>query len=139
MSDLQTAARRIYNEVFSEGNIDVVDEVLHEDFVEHEELPPGIPPGRDAPKAYTTMFRGAFPDLEATVVEMLQDGDKVIIRSRWTGTNEGEFMGMPPTGNSIDIGGIDIIEFRDGKGIGHWGVMDFAKMMEQLGAAAPAG
>lgn len=137
MSDIKATMHRVYDEVFSGGNIDVVDELLHEDFVEHEELPPGIPPGRDAPKAYTTMFRSAFPDLKATVQEMLQDGNKVITRSRWTGTHQGEFMGIPPTGRSFDIGAIDIVEFRDGKGIGHWGVQDFATMMEQLGVAGP--
>ncbi len=137
MSDLKDTMQRVYDEVFSGGNIDLIDELLHEDFIEHEELPPGIPQGRGAPKAYTTMFRSAFPDLKATVVEMLQDGDKVITRSRWTGTHEGDFMGIPPTGRSFDMSAIDIVEFKDGKGIGHWGITDIAGMMEQLGIAGP--
>ena len=137
MSDLKATMQRVYDEVFSEGNIDLVDELLHEDFVEHEELPPGIPQGRGAPKAYTTMFRSAFPDLKVTVDEMLQDGDKVITRCRWSGTHHGEFMGIPPTGNSFEIGGIDIVEFKDGRGIGHWGVLDAAGIMEQLGVTGP--
>lgn len=69
---------------------------------------------------------------------MLQDGDKVVIRSRFSGThNGGEFMGIPPTGNRFDIAVIDIMEFAGDKMIGHWGVMDNAAMMQQLGVGDP--
>jgi len=137
MSDIQAVMRRIYGEVFTEGNVDVVDEVMHEDFVEHEELPLGIPPSREAPKAMTAMMRSAFPDCRADVEELLQDGNKVIARARFSGTHQGEFMGMPATGNRFDINVIDIIEFEGDKAIGHWGLMDTAKMMEQLGVGDP--
>lgn len=71
---------------------------------------------------------------------MLQDGDKVVIRSRFSGThNGGEFMSIPPTGNRFDIAVIDIMEFAGDKMIGHWGVMDNAAMMQQLGVGDPPG
>ena len=139
MSDLKATMGRIYEEVFNQGNVDVVDELLADDFVEHEELPPGIPQGKEAPKVYTTMFRSAFPDFHMAVTEMLQDGNKVITRVRVSGTHQGEFMGIPPTGNRFEVTAVDIVEFRDGKGIGHWGVMDMATMMEQLGIGGPPG
>ena len=139
MPDLKAIMQRIYEEVFSQGNLDVIDELLADDFVEHEELPPGIPQGKGAPRAFTTMFRSAFPDFRMTVEEMLQDGNKVITRVRVSGTHKGEFMGMPPTDNKFDVAAIDIIEFRDDKAIGHWGVMDMAAMMEQLGVGGPPG
>lgn len=134
MSDMQAITQRIYDEVFTQGDIDVIDEVMHPDFVEHEELPPGIPPGREAPKAMTAMMRSAFPDFRADVHEMLQDGNKVIARARFSGTHQGDFMGMPATGNKFDINVIDILEFDGDQAIGHWGLMDMAKMMQQLGA-----
>lgn len=137
MSDIQAVMRRIYGEVFTEGNLQLIDEVMHEDFVEHEELPPGVPPGREAPKAMAAMMRSAFPDFRADVEEMLQDGNKVIARARFSGTHQGEFMGMPATGNRFDISVIDIIEFEGDKAIGHWGLMDTAAMMQQLGAGGP--
>ena len=137
MSDLKATMLRIYEEVFNQGNVNVVDEVLADDFLEHEELPPGISQGKDAPKTYTAMFRSAFPDFHMEVLEMLQDGNKVITRARVSGTHEGEFMGIAATGNRFEVSAIDIVEFRDGLGIGHWGVMDMATMMQQLGVGGP--
>jgi steroid delta-isomerase-like uncharacterized protein len=135
MSDNKAVMLRLYEEVFTQGNIDLMDEIVADDFVEHEELPPGIPQGKEAPRALMTMMRGAFPDFHAAVEEMLQDGNKVITRARFSGTHEGEFMGIPPTGKRFDIPVIDIVEFRDGKAIAHWGVMDMAGMMAQLGVS----
>ena len=137
MSDNKATMLRLYEEVFSGGNLEVIDELLADDFVEHEELPPGIPQGKGAPRALVTMMRGAFPDFHAAVEEMLEDGDKVITRARFSGTHQGEFMGIPPTGKRFDIPVIDIVEFRDGKGIAHWGIMDQAGMMQQLGVGGP--
>ena len=137
MSDDKATMLRIYEEVFSQGDFDLGDELLADDFVEHEELPPGIPQGKEAPRALMTMMRGAFPDFHAAVEEMLQDGNKVITRARFSGTHKGEFMGIPPTDKRFDISVIDIVEFRDGKAIAHWGVMDMAGMMEQLGLGGP--
>jgi steroid delta-isomerase-like uncharacterized protein len=137
MSDLKTTMSRFYEEVFNLGKYDVIDELVADDFTEHEQLPPGIPPGKDAPRELAAMMRNAFPDFHVAVEEMLQDGNKVITRARFSGTHQGEFMGIPPTGASFDIGVIDIVEFRDGAAIAHWGVMDTAAMMGQLGVGGP--
>ena len=137
MPDNKATMSRIYEEVFSQGDLGLLDELLADDFVEHEELPPGVPQGKGAPRAMMTMMRGAFPDFHARVEELLEDGDKVIARVRFSGTHQGEFMGIPATGKRFDIAVIDIIEFRDGKGVAHWGVMDMAGMMEQLGVGGP--
>ncbi len=137
MSDDKATMLRIYEDIFNNGDLDAIDELLADDFVEHEELPPGIPQGKEAPRAMTSMMRGAFPDFHASVEEMLQDGNKVITRARFSGTHKGEFMGIPPTDKRFDISVIDIIEFRDGKAVAHWGVMDMAGMMGQLGLGGP--
>ena len=137
MSDNKATMLRLYDEVFSQGDFDLGDELLADDFVEHEEAPPGIPPGKAAPRTLMTMMRAAFPDFHAAAEELLEDGDKVIARARFSGTHQGEFMGIPATGKRFDIAVIDIIEFRDGKAIAHWGVMDMAGMMEQLGVGGP--
>jgi steroid delta-isomerase-like uncharacterized protein len=137
MSDNKATMLRIYEQVFSQGDFELGDEVVADDFVEHEDLPPGIPPGKEAPRALMTMMRTAFPDFRATVEEMLEDGDKVITRARFSGTHQGEFMGIPATGKRFDIAVIDIVEFRGGKGTAHWGVMDMAGMMQQLGIGGP--
>lgn len=136
MSDLKALAMRVYDEVFNGGNLDLIDELLADDFVEHEQIP-GLPANKEAPKVFMTMARNAFPDFRMTVQDVLQDGNKVIVRARAAGTHEGEFMGMAPTGKSFDISLIDIMEYEGDKMIGHWGVMDMAAMMNQLGVGGP--
>jgi steroid delta-isomerase-like uncharacterized protein len=131
--------RQLVEEVINQGNIRMIDEFLIPDFVEHEELPPGIPPGREAPKALFTMLRSAFPDLKATIEHLIAEGDKVVFHMTWTGTHEGEFMGIPPTGKSISINVIDILGIAEGKFVEHWGVMDSMAMMQQLGVVPAPG
>ena len=124
---------RLVEEVLNQHNVSVIDEIASPDFVEHEALPPGIPPGREAPKALFSMLLNAFPDFYATIEHLIAEGDQVVLHMTWTGTQEGEFMGIPPTGNRISIGVIDIIRVADGMLVEHWGVMDQATMMQQLG------
>ena len=80
------------------------------------------------------MYRAAFPDLRMDPEDVLASGDKVVARVRATGSHEGEFMGMPPTGKSVDVQVIDIMRFaEDGLVHEHCGVVDTLAMMQQLG------
>lgn len=133
MSDLKAVARRMYEEVITDGNLDVLDEIVHDDFIEHEEMP-GMPSGKSAPAAFVTMFRTAFPDLVATIEEMVEEGVTLAVRSTFSGTHQGELMGLAPTGNRMEVAAFDKVRFRDGKVIEHWGNMDNLGMMQQLGA-----
>ena len=126
--------RRLVEEVISRHNMSVIDEIVSPDFVENEELPPGIPPGREAPRFLFNMLHSAFPDFKATIEQLIAEGDKVVVYMTWTGTQKGEFMGIPPTGKRISIGVMDIIRVAGGQLVEHWGIMDSAKMMQQLGA-----
>ena len=131
--------RRMVEQVFMQGKTSQADEFLAPDFVEHEELPPGIPSGREGVKQLTNMFRSAFPDFRATIDDIVAEGDKVVIRQTWSGTHKGEFMGVPPTGKSVSFGVIDIIRIAGGKFVEHWGQMDSMGMMQQLGAIPTPG
>jgi len=131
--------RRLMSEVFNRGNISLIDELFAPDFVEHEELPPGIPAGSEGVKQLTTMFRSAFPDFKATINDIIAEGDKVVIRQTWSGTHKGEFMGIPPTGKSVSFGVIDTVRIAGGKIVEHWGQMDSMGMMQQLGAIPAPG
>ena len=131
-ADLEALTRRFINEVINEGNLDVIDEALDDEFVEHEEFP-GLPPGKEGPRFFVTMFREGFPDLSATIEDIIVEGNKVVSRVRFSGTHRGEFMGIPPTGKKIDVQAIDIVAYRDGKATDHWGVTDQLAMMQQLG------
>ena len=131
--------RRIY-ELISAGDIDGFGELVAEDFVEHEETP-GFQPTREGVEQLFHMYRAAFPDLRMEAEDVVASGDKVVARVRATGTHQGEFMGMPATGKSIDVQVIDIFRFGDeGLAHEHWGVFDALTMMQQLGAipAPPA-
>ncbi len=131
--------RQMVAAVFNQGSADRVDEFLAPDFVEHEELPPGIPAGREGVKLLSAMLHSAFPDFKATVDDLVAEGDKVVIRMTWSGTHQGEFMGIPPTGRSVSFGVIDIIRIADGKFVEHWGQMDSMGLMQQLGAVPGPG
>jgi steroid delta-isomerase-like uncharacterized protein len=131
--------RQMVEELFNRGNMSRADELFAPNFVEHEELPPGIPQGREGVKQLTAMMRNAFPDFKATIEDMIAEGDKVVIRMNWSGTQKGEFMGVPPTGKSVSFEVLDIIRVAGGKFVEHWGQMDSMGMMQQLGAAPAPG
>lgn len=121
-------------ELFNRGNMGIVGEIFAPDFIEHEQLPPNIPNGSEGVKVLTTMLRSAFPDFKATIDDIIAEGNKVVIRMNWSGTQKGEFMGIPATGKRVSFGVIDIIRVTNGKVVEHWGQMDSMKMMQQLGA-----
>lgn len=137
--DHTATIRRMYD-LLSAGDIDGFGDLIADDFVEHEETP-GLEPTKEGVKQFFHMYRAAFPDLRMEPQDVLASGDKVVARARATGTNQGEFMGMPATGKSVDVQLIDIIRFGDdGLAREHWGVFDALGMMQQLGAvpAPPA-
>jgi steroid delta-isomerase-like uncharacterized protein len=133
--------RRLIEEVFNKGNVSTIDEFLAPNFVEREVLPPGTPSGREGVKQLTMMFRTAFPDFNVSIDDMIAEGDKIVARTTWSGTQKGEFMGIPSSGKRVSFDVIDIIRISEGKGVEHWGVMDSSALMQQLGvipAAPPA-
>ena len=131
---------RLIEETFNRGNMSLANEILAPGFVDHEELPGGISNDREGFKTLTTMLRSAFPDFKATIEDILAEGDKVVVRMTWSGTQKGEFMGIPATGKSVSFGVIDIIRIAGGKVVEHWGQMDSMGLMQQIGAIpAPAG
>ncbi len=130
--------RRFVEEVFNKGNVSTIDEFLAPNFVEREVLPPGTPSGREGVKQLTMMFRTAFPDFNVSIDDMIAEGDKLVARTTWSGTQKGEFMGIPSSGKRVSFDVIDIIRISEGKGVEHWGVMDSSALMQQLGVI-PAG
>lgn len=138
--DHAATMKRLY-ELLSAGDIDGFGDCVAENFVEHEETP-GLEPTKEGVKRFFHMYKAAFPDLRMEPQDILASGDKVVARVRATGTHQGEFMGMPASGKSVDVQLIDIIRFGDdGLAHEHWGVFDALAMMQQLGAipgSAPA-
>ena len=135
--DHAATARRMY-ELINAGNIDGFSEHLAEDFVEHE-VTPGLAPTKAGVKDFFRMQRAAFPDMRMVADDVIASGNKVVARVRYTGTNQGAFMGMPATGKRVDVQLMDMFLFGDdGRVHEHWGVMDARALMQQIGAV-PAG
>jgi steroid delta-isomerase-like uncharacterized protein len=131
--DHSVTQRRLYD-LLNEGDIKGFGALLGDGFVEHEEVP-GIAPTKDGVQEFFRMYRAAFPDLRMDPEDVLACGDKVVARVRATGTQDGEFMGMPATGKRIDVQVIDIMRYgEDGLVQEHWGVADMMAMLRQLGA-----
>jgi steroid delta-isomerase-like uncharacterized protein len=130
-------AQRFFDEVISQGKLEVVDELCSPDLVDHEQLP-GMPEGREGVKQFFAGLREAIPDLQVDVHDMVGEGDKVVVRSTMHGTHEKEFVGIPPSGARVEIPVIDVVRVADGQAVEHWGVSDLSALMPQP-EGAPSG
>ena len=119
----------------STGDLDALDGLLTEDYVEHNPSFPADRRGPDALRAFVGPYRAAFPDLEILEEDVVTAGDRVVFRHRVVGTHENEFRGIPPTGERIDVEGIAIYRLEDGKAAEKWLVFDALGLLRQLGAA----
>jgi len=85
------------------------------------------------PKGGVARLHRAYSDLHITIEDLIEDGDKVVSRNTVTGTDQGEYMGIPPTGKSVTYNEIFILRFTAGRIAETWGVVDVFSRMEQLG------
>ena len=130
--------RRAYDELWNERNVEVVDELVTEDFLNHA-APPDRQRGRQGLKDVVRMFEVAFPDFRYEVEDVISEGEKVAVRDVFRGTHQGDFMGIPATGNRVTMEAIHIYRFREGKLAEHWVARDDLGMLQQLGAIPPPG
>ena len=128
--------RRVIAEAFNAGNLEVVDEALAADYVEHQAAP-DAPGGPAAFKAFVRAFRATFPDVHATVEDMVAEEDRVALRVTWRGSQQGALGEIPATGLPVEFGGYHIYRFEDGKIAEHWGLQDDLGLLLQLGVIAP--
>src|SRR5579864_8881103 len=103
----KSSMRRFYDEVFNKKNGVAIDEFINPNQVDHA-APPGTPGGLKGAKQTIAMYLTAFPDLHFTVEDMIAEGDKVVTRLTVRGTQQGAFMGTPPTGKQVTSTAIDI-------------------------------
>ncbi|NYD40266.1 ester cyclase [Nocardioides panaciterrulae] len=137
--ELKAAAARMPTEVFNQGRLEVIDEVVHPDFVDHGTPWEGISNDREGLKAMVGAIRRAFPDLENTVNHVVAEGDLVAQHVTTRGTMLGELAGMPPTGKQATWDAMHLVRFRDGQIAEHWVVVDQLGMFQQLGFVQMSG
>jgi predicted ester cyclase len=128
------AAMRGTYERINAGDIAGFGDLVADDFVEHGGGGPGFPPTKEGTLEFFRSLLAAFPDMRLTVEDLIAGGDKAVARVKVTGTHNGEFMGVPPTGTRVGVELIDIQRF-DNAGLvcEHWGVADMLSLMQQLG------
>src|SRR5215210_5657890 len=107
----KTLARRFYDEILNGRRLDVADEILSPEYLDHSAAAPGL----ENFKTYLAMITSVFPDIEVTVKGMLADKDKVAARLTVRGTQLGPFRGFPPTGRQATWTGMDIIHISTGR------------------------
>ena len=105
--------------------------------VEHQDYGPNHPPGAAGVKAVVTYLRRAFSDFKLEIEAMIVVGDTFWMRNVATGTNDGPYMGHPPTGRSFRIYVFDVLRIVDGLVVEHWGVPDRLGVLYQVGAVSP--
>ena len=128
--------RRVFEEAFGQGKVEVIDELLRSDFVCYDpNSEAGEVRGAETIKGEVGYFHNAFPDFFWRVEDQVAEGNKVTSRYTFGGTHQGEFFGVAGTGKRIEITGINIDRFdEDGKLIEEWAEYDLLGAMRQLGA-----
>ncbi|MEO8397150.1 MAG: ester cyclase, partial [Chloroflexota bacterium] len=134
--------RRFVDEVINKGNVSIIPELYHPDYVDHS-APPGAPQGVsvfDQVAAIPKMFRGAFPDVHFVIEDMVEDGDWVSTRVTGRGQHLGRpFMGQNPTGRKIAWSSLGFFRIKDGKIVEHYGQPDMLGLFEQVHAPIEKG
>jgi steroid delta-isomerase-like uncharacterized protein len=126
--------RRFVDEVFVQGSLEAVDELVADDVVFHSLATSG--PGPEAIKAAIGRVSTALAESTMTIHDMIAEEDRVAVRLTSHAVQVGEFMGLAPSGRPFTIGEIHIFRLRDGKIAEHWHEADFVGMLRQLGAMA---
>ncbi|MDX3100347.1 ester cyclase [Nonomuraea angiospora] len=130
------AALRRFHEAVSTGDAQIIsktiDEVVHPDVLIRTPLPIATT-GTQAMKEVLAVLHRAFPDINVHIEDVIAEGDKVVTRNTVTGTHQGEYMGIAPTGRSITYKEILIARFAEGRIAETWAVVDVLSQMRQLG------
>ncbi len=136
MEDIKAKVRRAFEEVLNQGNVAVLDELCAPNFLYHEPSRPDVRTLKDY-KRYITEFRSIFPDLHVTIDDLIVEGDKVVVRFTWRGTNTGDIvtptMRLPATGKHVTVTAISIGHYVEGKAVEMWMQGDDLGLYQQLG------
>ncbi len=129
MSEENKALIRLANEeILNAGNLDLIDEMFAEDYVNHGTI--GDTRGRDSLRQFAAALRAAFPDLHVNVEEFVAEGDRVAWQRTHIGTHQGEYRGIQATGRNVTWRTIIISRIVDGKITEEWGVSDLSMQLQ---------
>jgi steroid delta-isomerase-like uncharacterized protein len=130
----KTLAHRFHMDIFQQGNLAAVDQLIGPDFVWHAPAtPPEWAQGPEGVRRAAADLRTAYPDLNFTHEDTLSEGDRVMIRWIMRGTHNGPLMSIPATGKPVTVAGIDVFRIAGGKIVELWQYWDQLGMQQQLG------
>jgi predicted SnoaL-like aldol condensation-catalyzing enzyme len=138
-ADNKAIFRRFVAEVMNQGNISAIDELFAPDFVGHIHLPPAPPMNREDVKLLFSTYHSAFSGFQATIEDLIAEGDKVVGRLTARGTHTGTFAGIRPTGKQVTFQTIDIFRTIGDTIVEHWAMPDQFGLRQQLGVIPPLG
>jgi steroid delta-isomerase-like uncharacterized protein len=127
--DNKALVQQFYEVIINQKNLAALDRFVAPNAVNHT-VPAGLPQG---PSQFLNLHLNAFPDVQATVEDLLADGDKVIARVSIHGTHQGAFRAVSPTHKPISVMAINIFRIENGKMVEHWGLADRHSALQQLG------
>ncbi len=133
------ALYRRYSEALSQRDYARFDELFAPTYVYHAPGLPDLPPGPEGLKQLVSGYVAAFPDVQATIEDLIADGDTVVARLTYRGTHQGAFQGIAPTGKQISMSSIDIVRIADGKIVEEWESPDNLGLLQQLGVVPTPG
>lgn len=139
--DLKQLDKRLFDEAWNAGKFDVLNEVIASGAQIHDPGTPGLGTGPDGMRQLVSLYRGAFPDTHFTIEGQVAEGDHCVTRWRARGTHQGALMGIPPTNSVVDVTGISITRYANGKGVESWTNWDTLGLLQQIGVVpmmAPA-
>jgi steroid delta-isomerase-like uncharacterized protein len=125
--------RRLWEEGFNEGDLDLVDELVSADVVTHNPIILDAPTGSDSIRGGIEMIRNSFPDFHVEVVDLIAEADRVASFLRMSGTNTGDYRRGGATGKKGTMRAFFIWRIEDGKLVESWGVADRFGMLQELG------
>ncbi len=136
---MTTAAQQladIYVTMLNTHDPDLVDQFVAEDYINHN---PFVADGREANRQFWNGFFAALPDLTTTMEDLVISGDRVVGRFVYRGTHTGELMGIPASGNAVEMRSIDIWRLEDGMFVEHWDELNLMQVFQQVGALPQLG
>ena len=129
----KNVVRRLFEEVWNKGNLQVTDELFASTYAHHDPSSPDLGRGPESEKKRATLYRTAFPDLRLTIEEIIAEGETVMARWSCRGTHKGDLSGIAPTGKQFTISGVSIARFAGGKMVEGYVNWDALSLMQQLG------
>jgi len=131
--DVKTLPRRLVDEVYNQGKLEAVDEIVSPEYVGHDPALPEDITGPAAERELAATYRAAFPDMAITIDDQIAEGDKVA--TRWTarGTHTGDLWGIPGTGKEVRVTGTSVDRIQEGRIVESWVNWDALGLMQQLG------